>query len=639
MNTLLSPSPIGRVSWRANQLGVAVALITCVVFANGIFGKFIFDDLQLLHAPKIGSLWQFGAIAENRPVGGWTFQLNYAIGGLRAWHFHLANIGIHAAAACVLFGLVRRTLLLPGIKPILQENASQFAFAAAAIWAVHPLQVQSVTYISQRYESLMGLFYLLVLYCVLRGSQSSRAWAWYLSAIACAWLGAGTKEVILTCSIVALLFDVAFISSWREALRRRGWLYLLLATPIFGIVWLLRKTFTEPDQTVGFGMQDISPWEYLRSQPAVLLNYLQLTFWPDELILDRGWPVATSPWEIYGLGAIVLLMLGLSMWAMWRSPKLGFLGLAAFLILAPTSSIVPVKDLAFDHRMYLPLASVVLLAMLAVHWLATRFVPNETNQQTLLAILAVLVVAPLSLRTIQRNRDYADPVRVMTQCIDYNPVHPRPYRILANIYLNKQPEKALELYSRALKLSSDKYWVLIDIGNVHLKQRDYAEALQQYQQAMALRPAETVAYINASRCLANQGEYQQAVAAMRKAVAAQPQDREAVMQLAWLLSTAEDDAARNAHEAIELLAAMPDKSNDPLPELEVLAAAYAEAGDFQQAVPFAEQAVEIARGMNSRRIVEFENRLHLYKNQQPFRAKPRLKSPPTQPVAAKQAAL
>jgi len=628
VNTIVASPTLGRSSWRAGQLGAAVVLIVCVVFANGIFGKFVLDDLYFVKSPKVGDLWEFGSLAENRPFGAWTLQLNYALGGMRAWHFHVVNIAIHAAAAAVLFDLVRRTLLLPGMPVRLQADAPQFALAAALLWAVHPLQVQSVTYIVQRYESLMGLFYLLVLYCVLRGTQSTRAWPWYLGAIVSAWLGAGTKEIIMTCPLVALLFDATCLSSWREAFRRRGWLYLLLATPIVWIVWVLRKTFTEPDQTVGFGMQNITPWQYLRTQPEILLNYLRLTFWPDELILDRGWPVATSPWEIYGLGAVILALLGLSIWALWKWPKLGFLGFSAFLVLGPTSTIVPMQDLAFDHRMYLPLASVILLAMLAVYAIAHRWLTRETVRNTVLTTCVLLVVGCLSLRTIQRNRVYADPVALLTECIDYNPQHPRPYRILADIYLAQQPEKALGLYQKALELSDDKYWVLVDIGNFHLKHYDYETASQYYRQAIELRPQRVVAYINASRCFAHLAKYQQAVALMRTAVEIAPHDRDAIMQLAWLLSTSEDPQARNGREALELLSRLPTENpNDRLPRLEVQAVAHAEVGEFDKAVPLAEQAVELARAMNSHRLVEFENRLHDFRNAQPFRAKPR--KPPT----------
>src|SRR5262245_27506123 len=116
----------------------------------------------------------------------------------------------------------------------------------------------------------------------------------------------------------------------------------------------------------GFGFRGVKPWEYLRSPAGIILYSLRLAAWPDELILDRGWPIAHSPLEIYGCGAIILVLLAASIVAWFRWPRLAWIGLAFFFVLAPTSSINPIADLAVEHRMYLPLAAVVTLAVLAI---------------------------------------------------------------------------------------------------------------------------------------------------------------------------------------------------------------------------------------------------------------------------------
>jgi protein O-mannosyl-transferase len=621
MNTVVTKPSLSPSTGTAAQLGFGVGLIACVVFANGIFGRFLFDDLHLVANPKMHELWPWGEIAQpTRPLASWTLQLNAVLGGMKAWHFHLVNIAIHAAAGCVLFGLVRRTLELPGIAARLRNHATSFAFLAAVLWTVHPLQTQSVTYISQRYEALMGLFYLGTLYCLVRGFQSSRSTAWYLGAVASAWAGAGSKEVIATVPLVALLYDVAFLSStWRSALRSRGWVYLLLLTPVAWIVWSLKRAMVEAGPTVGFGMKSVSMWEYLRTQPSVLLHYLKTAFWPDTLILDHGWPIANDPWQIYGLGAVIVMLVGVSLWAMWKHPKLGFLGLAIFLILAPTSSIVPVKDLAFEHRMYLSLAPLIMLTMLAVESALFRLITRETVRGTLIATLALVSILGLSLRTIARNRDYARPVTIWSQCIENNPHHPRPYRILADIYLDDDPQKALHYYRKALELVTEKHWVLVDIGNIYLSY--YAEAAR-------LRPDDVAVQINASRTHANLGNYAAAVAHARRAVEASPGDRDATMQLAWLLSTSEEEAVRNGAEAVRLVEALPIRQNFiDVQRLEALSAAYAEAGDFEKAVQVAEQCVAEAQRMRSRRVVELDNRLHLFRQHKPFRTTPKPSSP------------
>ena len=111
----------------------------------------------------------------------------------------------------------------------------------------------------------------------------------------------------------------------------------------------------------------VTRWEYLRSQPGVVLHYLRLAVWPDALCLDYGWPVATSAgaiaWPLLALAALA----GLTLWSIRRCPPVGLLAGWFFLCLAPTSSLVPIVDLAFEHRMYLPLAALAVAAVLLVY--------------------------------------------------------------------------------------------------------------------------------------------------------------------------------------------------------------------------------------------------------------------------------
>src|SRR5262245_33719931 len=116
-------------------------------------------------------VWPWGPISDiSRWFGVWTFQLNYAFGGNAPLGYHLVNIAIHVAASLTLFDLARRMLLLPGTPHALAERSTAVALVIALVWLVHPLQTQAVTYVIQRYESLMGLFFLLALYCTLRGA-------------------------------------------------------------------------------------------------------------------------------------------------------------------------------------------------------------------------------------------------------------------------------------------------------------------------------------------------------------------------------------------------------------------------------------------------------------------------------------
>src|SRR5436190_1174656 len=236
---------------------ILAVLIACV-FANGLTTPYMFDDVYWIRDnPAIRTLWP--PSSTRRPLGYYSLQLDYAIHGNRVFGYHAANIGIHAAAAVVLFLLIRGTI--------------------------------------------------------------------------------ASKEIAAVCPLVLLLYDRAFLAgTFRGALKQRWGLYLAMLPPLVWLAMTMRGTLGDDGTNAGFGYEGVTPWEYLRSQGGVILHYLRLSFWPDSLCLDYGWPVASSPLAIYLPCGIILALVLASLWGTWKFPKLGFLGLSFFLILAPTSS-------------------------------------------------------------------------------------------------------------------------------------------------------------------------------------------------------------------------------------------------------------------------------------------------------------
>jgi len=169
---------------------VAILVVAgAAAYSNSFGGPFILDDLRLIpDNPALRgdvSPWHlaFSSNFRTRPVIALTVALNHALGGFNVVGYHVVNLIIHLLAAVVLFGVVRRTLRLPALAGRFGEASTGLALAIALLWMLHPLQTQSVTYIIQRCESLMGLFFLLTLYAVIRGTTSPRPWAWYGAAI------------------------------------------------------------------------------------------------------------------------------------------------------------------------------------------------------------------------------------------------------------------------------------------------------------------------------------------------------------------------------------------------------------------------------------------------------------------------
>src|SRR5437764_5148375 len=364
--TIEPPSADARASRR--HIGLAAAAIVFIgarAYSNSFACRFIFDDRTILEDASIRQLWppwtaMFSPNNVARPAIGLTLAINYRISGLAVWSYHLLNLLIHLLAALALFGIVRRALLGERMRQRFGKAATALAASVALVWAVHPLQTQSVTYIIQRGESLMGLMYLATVYAVIRAAQSASK-RWIIAAVAACAVGMATKPVMATAPIIALLFDVIFITgSLKTALRRRWALYAML-----GSTWIiLVATMLAPtpaDWSVGFKMKSLTPVEYLQTQFGVIVHYLRLALWPDALVLDYAWPVARTASAIIPFAAIIISLMAATLWALARRPAVGFLGAWFFLILAPTSSVMPIADLAFEHRMYLPLAAVIAL--------------------------------------------------------------------------------------------------------------------------------------------------------------------------------------------------------------------------------------------------------------------------------------
>ena len=161
-------------------------------------------------------------ILKSRMIGALSFKLNYALSGFQYTDYHLVNLVIHVLAGILLYGVIRRTLMSSSLRAVYGSGAHWLALIAALLWTVHPLQTESGTYICQRFESLMGMFYLLTLYCFIRASDSPRKHLWYCVAVLVCSLGMATKEIMVTAPVIVLAYDYVFLSrSMRELWRTR----------------------------------------------------------------------------------------------------------------------------------------------------------------------------------------------------------------------------------------------------------------------------------------------------------------------------------------------------------------------------------------------------------------------------------
>jgi tetratricopeptide (TPR) repeat protein len=394
----------------ALALPIAAALLA---YAGAIGGEFVFDDLPSFvdnTASSCGDWWEmaFGNTQtplSNRPFVCWTFAINPAIGGSLATGYRAGNLLIHVANALLVLAVLRRCLLSPNLAGRFPpERAGWFAIAVATWWACHPLGTDAVAYATQRTTLLMSGCFLAALWCVLRG------WRW--QAVVALALGMASKEELVGAPLLIVLFERAFLlPDWRS-LRARVPFHLGLAS-----TWLVLATCVvlgPHNDTVGYdAIQKVSAWQWLMTESGVLLHYLRLCVWPHPL---RG---AYDDGIVRDLGAALPAMLvptalfAGTVWQWRQRPWLGWLGALFFLLLGPTSSVMPiVTEVAAERRMYLPMLSV----LVPVALLASRLAPVPAMRWA----LGALVVVPSILATRAHAATYTNERAFWTEVVAHN---------------------------------------------------------------------------------------------------------------------------------------------------------------------------------------------------------------------------
>jgi len=516
--------------WR---IALAAALLAGALLAayHACFrGALVFDDEPaILQNPTIRSLWPPGRIfwpppdetVTGRPLANLTLAVNHAISGTHVWSYHAFNLLVHFLAALTLFGLLRRTLRLPSLRARFGAPALPLALAIALWWGLHPLQVEAVTYVIQRVESLMALFFLLTFYCLVRAVDSPRPGRWQAAAIAACLLGAATKEVIAVAPVLLFFYDRTFVSgSFGEAWRRRRGFYLGLA----GATWLLLAGLVASagwnrNGTSGFDV-GISPVAYWLTQFEAVVRYLWLAVWPHPLIFEYGTFWEKSAPAVVPEAAVVVGLAAATLWALARRPMLGFLGGWFYAILAPTSVIPGRIQMIVEHRMYLPLAAIVTLLVLGLYSATRRITFTLTLTFTLCLALGVL--------TARRNADYRTALALWEDTVTKRPDNARAFNCLGVVQANLgQYPAALASYRTALRLRPAYPEAINNYGDTLNRAGQPAAALRELQIALAMEPDYAIAHSNLGNSLLQLGRVQEAIDHYRTALRLKPDFLEA----------------------------------------------------------------------------------------------------------------
>jgi tetratricopeptide (TPR) repeat protein len=558
-----------------------LALAIGAVYGRALDAPLFFDDVgSIVTNPSIVSLWPpFGTVGNPgplrppsdrataaRPLVNLSFALNYYFGGLEPWGYHVVNVLIHLGSALLLWAILRHVLLLPYFAGRFETSGGWLALGVALIWALHPLQTEAVIYATQRTELLMAFFYLSTLYCSLRYWEADprSAILLLLAIVACA-CGMASKEVMVSAPLIVLLFERTFVAGSLPAALRRSWpLYVgLAATWPLLLVLVLNAPHSE---SAGFGLgPPLSTWWLTQSQ--ILITYLKLAVWPSPLLIHYQLPYLSTFADAWMYVAPILALGFATLVLLWRNRPAGFLGTWIFAILAPTTVIPIVTEMAAERRMYLPLAALLSLFVVSGYLLTEaiwrssvrahhrRFDTSRPRFATAIGLAVVAFV--FAVASAKQLSAYHAPELLWREVVAHQPKNFLARGALGGILVldpNRQEDAIGELQA-ALALKPDYSAVLCDLGLAYINTKRLPEAIDTLHAAIAIDPESSEAFNRLGIALTQAGRLPEAIDALRVALKLKSENSGALKNLghALLESGRPADAIEPLQHALRLV--------------------------------------------------------------------------------------
>ncbi|MFL6542562.1 MAG: tetratricopeptide repeat protein [Chthoniobacterales bacterium] len=581
-------------SWRA----LGLLLLTLLAYQPAWHGQPIWDDEAHMTKPELRSLgglariWaEPGATQQYYPVVHSVFWIEHKLWGDAVLPYHLVNILVHVGVALLLVRLLRE-LALPG------------AWLAGAIFALHPVHVESVAWISELKNTLSGVCALGAAVIYLRFDESRRT-KLYAAAFALFSLGVLAKTVIAT--VPAALLVVFWWQrdklSWRRDILPLLPFFAAGLAASFVTIWMERTQIG----AVGSDFQ-FSFVERCLIAGRAFWFYIAKLLWPAKLtFVYPRWQISAGAWwqYLFPFAAAALLAL---LWLVRRKMRWP---LAATLIfggmLVPAFGFVNVYPFIYsfvaDHFQYLASTAMISLGAAGLTLLAARWrVPLPAIAAVLLATFATL--------TWTQSRSYANAETLYRDTLARNPSAWMAHNNLANILVRSdRTAEAIPQYRAALQLRPKYLEARYNLGNALLHEGEVDGAIAECKAAIAIDSRSVEAHNNLANALRQKGAYADAIAHYETALALQPHVVATENNLAWLLATCRDVSLRDVKRALELATLANEDSGGSNPVvLHTLSAAYVQNGDFARGLTTAERALHLAEANRDRALAEILQR-------------------------------
>ena len=577
-------------------------------FVNYDDGSYVFENAKI----RAGLTWRVIVWAFTHvhsqnwhPLTSISHMIDCQFFGLNAGQHHLVNVGLHTVVALLLFTFLWHS-----------TNAIWASAIGAAIFAIHPLRVESVAWISERKDVLSGVFFMLTLLAYAR-YVCGPAWKRMAVVAACFAFGLMSKPMLVTTPIVLLLLD-----HWPfDRFKKQGlWKLILEKVPLI-ILSVGSCAATLIAQQVAIGSTESLPPAWRINNALVsYVNYLRQMFWPVDLVpfyIHPEWRLAT--WEI--IGAIILIAGITAAMFLWRR-KLPFLlvGWLWYLVmLLPVIGIVQVGlQGRADRYTYLPQIGIIIAVVWAIRDLTSFWRPRAM----VLMPASLAVIGTLSFLSYRQATHWHDTESLWSYTLSVSPENDVALTGLAMIEVARgQTEDAITHCRHALALRDGNGAAHYGLALALSRQRKIDEAIEHWQKSLEIQPDNMNARNYLGAALAGIGRTREAIEQWQQTLAFDPDNGNAANNLGWILATSPDATLRDGAKAVaygKRATNVPGGDNPVV--YRTLAAAYAENGQFADAISAAEHAKQLAQATsNSELVGELDRCIELFRQQRTLR--------------------
>jgi len=507
-------------------ISIALIIFTgLLVYSNSFgLGWHYDDEPNILYNPAIKDIHNLKAIwgfDTSRFLSVFSIALNYHFGGVLVFGYHVVNLIIHITAACLVWLMVSLFFQTPVLKNFNNKSALIILpLFAGLIFAAHPVQTQAVTYIVQRAASLAGMFYIAAVVFYLKYKLSAEGSAgrkvYYLMTLVTCVMAMFSKEISFTLPFMLLAVEFFFFSGEGKFsfVKFIPFLLTLFIIP-FVVLYLHPSAMKETAEASG----RISSLTYLMTQFRVITTYIRIYFFPVNLNLDYDFPLSKSFFEVSTLLSFLFLVIIVAgaafLFKKHRVVSFGILWF--FLTLAVESSVWPIKDVTYEHRLYLPLAGLTVSVLFGLYELFTA-----KNIKYFIALFTVLIIAA-GWGAYQRNFVWESEMTLWTDVMQKSPAKYRAYINRGLAHLRRFAlDKAMADFQKGLTLDPNNSVAYCNMGAIYGLREENEAALECFNKSIILNPKYEEAYNNRGSLLYRMGKIDAAFADLNTAIKIKP---------------------------------------------------------------------------------------------------------------------